>query len=81
MPKVSQALDDLSLCAGEQSTGILCWVILGCMRRSQVCWGCINLHSHKQMSKQAKEQAKGQAVARTRRVACMGWFCGAPTHC
>lgn len=58
MPKVSLALDDLSLCAGEQSTGILCWAILGCMRRSQVCWSCINLHSHKQMNKQAKEQAK-----------------------
>lgn len=58
MPKVSLALDDLSLCgAGEQSTGILCWVILGCMRRSQV-WSRINLHSHKQMSKQAKKQAK-----------------------
>lgn len=59
MRKVCLALDDLSLYGtGEQSTGILYWVILGCMQRSQICWSRINLHSHKQMSKQAKEQAK-----------------------
>lgn len=48
--------------------------------RSQVCWSPMNSHSHKQMNKEAKNQAR-PGCNRDSRDASVCWLCGAPTHC
>lgn len=76
MPKVSLALDGLTLDgAGEQTV-----LDYSGMQRSQVCWSHMNSHSHKQMNKEAKNQA-WPGCNRDSRDASVCWLCGAPTHC